>query len=151
MIDPGLAFSLGNLLVLPLWLLLAMSLFVPRIRIAAISAARFVAPALLGLAYLLLIVTGLGEAQGGGFGSIAEVRALFASDPALAAGWLHYLAFDLFVGSWEAEDAAARRIPAVLVVPCLVLTLLFGPAGLLLYLLLRLAFHGRSFARETAS
>ncbi|HZG44690.1 MAG TPA: ABA4-like family protein [Allosphingosinicella sp.] len=151
MIDPGLAFSLGNLLVLPLWLLLAMSLFVPRIRIAAISAARLVAPALLGVAYLLLIVTGLGEAQGGGFGSIAEVRALFASDTALAAGWLHYLAFDLFVGSWEAEDAAARGIPAVLVVPCLVLTLLFGPAGLLLYLLLRLAFRGRSFARETAS
>lgn len=151
MMDPGFAFSVGNLLVLPLWLLLVVSLFVSTIRVVAITAARFVAPALLGVAYLLLIVTGFGEAQGGGFGSIAEVRALFASDAALAAGWLHYLAFDLFVGSWEAEDAAARRVPAVLVVPCLVLTLLAGPVGLLLYLLLRLGFRGRSFARETAS
>lgn len=151
MIDPGLAFSLGNLLVLPLWLLLIASLFARQVRTAAITAARFVAPALLAAAYLLLIVAGFGEAQGGGFGSIAEVRALFASDAALAAGWFHYLAFDLFVGSWEAEDAAARRVPGLLVVPCLLLTLLAGPVGLLLYLLLRLAFRGRSVARETAS
>jgi ABA4-like protein len=57
--------------------------------------------------------------------------------PALLAGWTHYLAFDLFIGGWEVRDAQARGIPHLLVVPALVLTFLFGPAGLLLYLAIR--------------
>ena len=56
---------------------------------------------------------------------------------AVAGGMVHYLAFDFFVGSWEARDALAHQIPHLAVVPCLLLTFLFGPAGLLLYLLLR--------------
>ena len=50
-------------------------------------------------------------AEGGGFGSIAEVRALFANDSALAAGWLHYLAFDLFVGAWIAREGPGLGRP----------------------------------------
>ena len=52
----------------------------------------------------------------------------------LLAGWIHYLAFDLLVGSWEVRDARERGIGHLLVVPCLILTFLFGPAGWLLYL-----------------
>ena len=48
----------------------------------------------------------------------------------LLAGWIHYLAFDLLVGSWEARDARGRGISHVFVVPCLILTFLFGPAGM---------------------
>jgi len=57
-------------------------------------------------------------------------------------GWIHYLAFDLLVGRWETQDAAARGIPAWLVVPCLALTFMFGPAGWLLYVGLR-TVHAR--------
>ena len=128
------------------WLGLLVSLFVTSARPIAQAAARFLIPALLAIAYGLLIWTGFGEAEGGGFGSIAEVRALFASDSALAAGWLHYLAFDLFVGSWIAADRIECGVPALLVVPCLILTFLFGPLGLLLYLALRLAFQRRQIA-----
>jgi hypothetical protein len=46
---------------------------------------------------------------------------------------VHYLCFDLLTGAWEVQDARARGIPHPLVVPCLVLTFLFGPAGWLLY------------------
>lgn len=143
MIDPSTAFSLGGNLAILGWLGLLVSLFVASARPIAQAAARFLIPALLAIAYGLLIWTGFGEAQGGGFGSIAEVRALFASDSALAAGWLHYLAFDLFVGSWIAADGVKRRVPALLILPCLPLTFLFGPLGLLLYLALRLAFQRR--------
>ena len=52
-------------------------------------------------------------------------------------GWTHYLAFDLFIGGWEVRDAQSRGISHLLVVPALVLTFLFGPAGLLLYLAVR--------------
>ena len=55
----------------------------------------------------------------------------------LLAGWIHYLAFDLLVGTWEARDSRERGIPHLLLVPCLILTFLFGPAGWLLYLGMR--------------
>ena len=51
----------------------------------------------------------------------------------LLAGWVHYLCFDLLVGCWEVRDARDRGVPYMLVIPCLVLTFMFGPAGWLLY------------------
>jgi len=143
MIDPSTAFQIGGYLAMLGWLGLLISLFAAPVRPIAQAAARLAIPVLLAIAYGLLIWTGFGEARDGGFGSIGEVRALFASDSALAAGWLHYLAFDLFVGSWIAADGIGRRVPALLILPCLPLTFLFGPLGLLLYLALRIAFQRR--------
>lgn len=145
MLDPATTFSLAGLLAMLGWLGLAVSLFVKAARPVAWTAAGIVIPTLLAIAYVLLILGGREAfASGGGFGSIAEVRALFANDSALAAGWLHYLAFDLFVGAWIARDGAARGVPALLVLPCLPLTLMFGPAGLLLHLALRTPFRAAS-------
>jgi hypothetical protein len=48
----------------------------------------------------------------------------------LLAGWIHYLAFDLFLGAWQARQAQRLGISHFLVVPCLLLTFLFGPIGL---------------------
>jgi hypothetical protein len=130
-------FTAGNSLALAAWLVLGSSLFVPRMRRRAWQVTGLVVPVLLALAYAWLLPQGLREAPTGGFGSIGEVRALFASDAALTAGWFHYLAFDLFVGTWIARDGSERRVPALLLLPCLLLTFLAGPAGLLLFLLLR--------------
>jgi hypothetical protein len=142
-IDPATAFSLGGLLAMIGWAGLLLALFVKPARAYVWPAATIVIPALLAVAYILLIQEGMRAADGGGFGSIAEVRALFANDSALAAGWLHYLAFDLFVGSWIAREGPDSRVPALLLIPCLALTFLFGPAGLLLFLVLRFAFSRR--------
>ena len=54
-------------------------------------------------------------------------------------GWIHYLIFDLFIGAWESRDAQRRGIPHWAVIPCLLVTLLAGPIGLLVYLGLRAA------------
>lgn len=151
MIDPAVAFQIGNLLAIAGWLLLLVALFGSGARERLVRAVRFGIVVLLSLAYPLLIAAGFGEAEGGGFGSIGAVRALFASDATLTAGWLHYLAFDLFVGSWIAQDGRDRGIPALLLVPCLVLTFLFGPVGLLLFLALRAAFGRRAAATEIAA
>jgi ABA DEFICIENT 4-like len=102
-----------------------------------------VIPALLSLAYAGLVAAYFAGAEGG-FSSIAAVRALFASDALLVAGWLHYLAFDLFVGAWQVRTARAEGIPHLLVVPCLVLTFLFGPVGFLAFLGLRAACARRA-------
>ena len=111
MIDPATAFSLSGLLAMLGWAGLLLALFVKPARTYAWTAAAIVIPALLGVAYILLIQEGMRAVEGGGFGSIDEVRALFANDAALAAGWLHYLAFDLFVGAWIAREGPALGRP----------------------------------------
>ena len=145
MLDPSVAFSpLAGLAVMACWLGLVLSLFVKPIRPVAWTAAQFVAPALLAVAYILLLWGGREAFEQGGFGSMAELRLLFANDSALGAGWLHYLAFDLFVGTWIAREGIERGIPRLLILPCLPLTFLFGPSGLLLFLILRAAFARRA-------
>lgn len=87
----------------------------------------------LGLLYAALILVYFFEVDGGGFGSIAEVRALFASDPVLVAGWVHYLAFDLLVGLAIAERSDAIGLSRIVQAPILAATFLFGPLGLVLF------------------
>ena len=148
MLDPAFAFGFANNAGLLLWVALAVSLFAARVRPFVWPATQFVVPGLWAAAYVVLLAQGLAEARGG-FDSIESVRGLFANDSALAAGWLHYLAFDLFVGTWIARDSVERRVNGLLVLPCLLLTLLAGPGGFLLYLLLRSTL-GRRAQPETA-
>jgi hypothetical protein len=126
-------FSLASAAVLPGWALLVL---VPRWKWTARLVGPVLIPALLSLLYLYLLVARWAILTGG-FGSLATVRRLFDDPAVLLAGWVHYLAFDLFVGSWEVRDAQRLALPHLLVVPCLLLTLLFGPVGLLSYFALR--------------
>ena len=75
----------------------------------------------------------------GSFWSLKGVMGLFQSPRAVLAGWIHYLAFDLMIGLYILNDAAIHNIAHWMLIPCLLLTLLFGPAGLLAYFLLRYA------------
>ncbi len=105
----------------------------------------FAVPLLLAVTYGWL----LGHAHpaaGAGFRSLTAVRSLFSAPEALLAGWLHYLAFDLFTGAWEARDAVRLRISRWVVAPCLALTFLLGPLGLAAYLLIRLALRKEAAA-----
>ena len=110
----------------------------PRWTITRDWLAPVVVPLVIGVVYVTLMGIYVDRApEGGGFDSLAGVAALFAVDELLLAGWIHYLAFDLFVGAWEVKDAQAQGIHHLLVIPCLFLTLMAGPGGLLLYWLIR--------------
>jgi hypothetical protein len=117
------------------WLVLAL---VPRRFGWPVRAARLVALAL-AFAYVALLAAFFARAEGG-FGSLAEVARLFAEPGALLAGWVHYLAFDLLVGSWEREEAIRIGLGPHVLLPSLFLTFMFGPAGWLCFLGLR-RFH----------
>ena len=126
-------FSLCGTIVIPGWLLLV---FLPRWKYSATLISSVIIPALLGVVYAWLIVSNIGAGEGG-FGSLAGVRELFSNDFLLLAGWIHYLAFDLFIGSWEVRDAQRIGIHHLAVIPCLFLTFMLGPVGLLIYLAIR--------------
>ena len=117
-------------------------------------AARLVIPALIGVVYIVVMVGSASQTPAdGGFGSLAQVKALFSVEALLLGGWVHYLAFDLFVGAWEVRDAQRRGVHHLLVIPCLIATFMAGPAGLVLYLALRSAvavFQSKDTAVEVA-
>jgi hypothetical protein len=129
-LSPDLAFRAGNLLALASWVGLALSPPSRRWTPSVWQLTGLGVPLLLALGYVALLLAHWGP---GGFGSLAELRQLFERPGLLAAGWLHYLAFDLFVGTWIARDAARRGLPHGAVLPCLALTFMVGPAGLLAY------------------
>jgi hypothetical protein len=130
---PDLIFTIVNLVAVAGWLLLAV---LPGRRWVANAIAAVVVPALLGIVYTAVVAAQWAGADGG-FESLEQVARLFANRWLLLAGWVHYLAFDLFVGSWEVRDARSRNVPHWLVLPCLFLTFMFGPAGWLLYMAVR--------------
>jgi hypothetical protein len=127
---PELVFSIANTAALVSWVTLAVF---PRRRVITDIICARVVPALFAALYVALLLTKGSEGEGG-FGSLAGVAQLFSHPWILLAGWIHYLAFDLFVGSWEVRDARERSVRHLWVVPCLVLTFMFGPAGWLAYL-----------------
>jgi hypothetical protein len=133
--------------VLPFWLLLAVApgwLWTQRLVHSA------GVPLLLGAVYLFSIAAGFGDApEGASFGSLAGVMLFFSHPYGALAGWIHYLAFDLFVGAWEVRDARRREISHWALLPCLALTLMLGPIGLGLYLILRLALQREPGLEET--
>ena len=130
---PDSLFGLASLVVLPGWLLLAV---LPRWKWTARLICGVLIPALLGLLYAYIVLTHWSGSEGG-FGSLEQVSELFQDPWLLLAGWVHFLAFDLFIGAWEVRDAQREGIHHLLVVPCLFLTFMFGPIGLLLYLGIR--------------
>ena len=130
----GNLFALANLVVLPAWILL---ILVPSWKWTRVIAA-YITPAILGLSWTVLMA-GQFAPHGGGFGSLDQLREL-AKDPyILVAVWLHNLLLDVFLGAWEVRDAQRLGVSHAYVIPCLILTFLAGPVGLLTYFAVRIA------------
>ena len=95
---------------------------------------------LLALAYSVLLI-GLvingGGIDVGAMGSLEGVMRLMASPAGVTVGWIHYLAFDLFVGQWISKDADHKQVSRLVQAPVLLLTLLAGPFGLFVWMVIR--------------
>jgi hypothetical protein len=127
-------FNIANIVAIAGWLVLV---FVPGNRMLVEGVARGLVPALLSVAYAVILVPFI---FGGGFGSLGLLEGIAATlgQPwLLLAGWLHYLAFDLLVGGWEVATAREEGISHYALLPCLLFTFLLGPIGFLGFLMLR--------------
>ena len=143
--DWDLIFSITNSFALLMWLILA---FAPR-RTAIMNGLFYGGVGLLALVYALIIIplmTGLIDGGSGGtpdFSTLAGVQQLLSSPGGATIGWIHYLAFDLFVGLWVARNADRYGFARWLQIPILFFVLMLGPLGLVLYLLLRFTRHNK--------
>lgn len=130
-------FTVLNISVVPAWLLLILApgwTWTQRLVHTALI------PLALSAIYLSFLTLGIGFGQAdpeAGMSSLGAVQALFSHPVGLLTGWVHFLAFDLFVGAWIARDARRIGLSRWIVTPALILTFLFGPVGLLIHLLAR--------------
>ena len=136
-----LLFALSSAAVLPAWLLL---IFAPSWSWTTRIAHSIWIPALLAVLYLVVLLTSGPPPEGGSFFTLQGLVIFFSRPQLVLLGWIHFLAFDLFVGAWEARDAKRNEIPHAWLVPCLLCTYMLGPVGLLLY------FGVRGTLRRTA-
>ena len=109
---------------------------------ALLAACLYLGVGILCLVYsvgLIGLLSGAFPAGEGGadFTTIEGVRSIFASDAGVTVGWVHYLAFDLFVGIWIARDGDDKNISRLIQAPILLATLMAGPLGLGIWLLVR--------------
>ena len=129
---PALVFKICSTLVLPQWLLM---IVLPKWEWTQKLVASRIIPFLLAIVYAYYIFTSFGS-SGGGFGSLEEVMQLFTAERAVLAGWIHYLAFDLLIGSWVLTTAQKKGIHHALVIPCLIGCFILGPIGFLVFWLI---------------
>ena len=135
-------FDYANLYAMLCWAVLA---FAPkRERIAPYL--LYAGCGLLALSYSGLILSlmaglisngGTTDGPGADFTTLSGVMAIFDTPGGATIGWIHYLAFDLFVGIWAARNADHRKINRIIQAPILFFILMVGPLGLVLYLAFR--------------
>lgn len=132
--NPEELFGLASAAVLPGWALLILA---PRRWPLLNAVPALMIPAVLSALYAGVVLSHFSAAAeaGGGFGSLTEVAALFSNDWALLAGWVHYLAFDLFIGAWVAARMDRVGLDRIAQGFILMTVFLFGPLGFLLALL----------------
>jgi hypothetical protein len=126
-------FQVANPIALAGWVALAFSPLAPRV-LGLLGGTAV--PMLLSTGYAAIVLSHWASGQGG-FDSLESVEQLFQSRWLLLAGWVHYLAFDLLLGAWQVRTARREGIAHLQLLPCLLVTFMFGPAGYLLFQVLR--------------
>ena len=136
--DPQTLLDIINASVLPAW---APLIVAPFWRWTERIVQSGLYPVGLGLAYVGLIAFAVATNAGGDapvdFTTVEGIGAIFSHPLGLVTAWAHFLVMDLFAGMWEARDAKRLGVSRWWLAPCLLLTFLAGPLGLLLYFVAR--------------
>lgn len=140
-------FLAANLFVLPFW---ALMIFLPEWRLTRRVMGTPFLIAVLPALYVALVLPRLGDLLPVLLSQpdLKAVAGRLGTPEGALIGWIHFLAFDLFVGRYIYLDNREHRISAFVIGPVLALTCLFGPAGLLAYLLIRASVRVRRERRE---
>ncbi len=131
-------FNLANPAALVGWIILAAGVVLNRPFLRDIVAG-LVWP--LGFAALYTVLVGVFFFKAdGGLDTLAHVQQLFTFPWVALAGWVHYLAFDLFIGAMIARAVMEHSLSRWFLVVLLPLTFMFGPIGYCAFAVVRVAF-----------
>ena len=127
---------------LPFWLLL---IFIPNSKITQFFVNSIILPLILSTAYIYVVYQSIMLDE-----PILEIFLLylsidnlytaFSTDSFLLIFWIHFLALNLFLGSWVSRDAIKYNIPRKIVFFPLILIYFTGPVGFVLYWVFRIFF-----------
>lgn len=131
---PTTVFSIVGMMVMPMWILM---IILPKWNFTKFLIDFKVIPIALSIIYAVYIFQAMLTGGGMDFGSLASVMELFTEENAVLAGWVHYLAFDLFVGMWMLDQNKELKIHQLIMAPCLLATFMLGPVGFLLFMSIR--------------
>ena len=131
-------FSAASLVAIGAWCVLVIAAFRPacKARARLLYLGGRIAPLGLCALYAAVIVLRAPSPPGSGFSSLAAFMTGQTAPGNALTGWLHFLAFDLWVGRWVVDDTLRGRAPRLALVLSLPATLMYGPLGLLLHLTL---------------
>ena len=131
-----------NFGVIPIWLVL---IFFPNSKLNKIFLTSIFLPLIFGLIYVYIfyqlmllnedILDYLSIYSG-----LDELADLFTNELFLLIFWVHFLAINLFLGSWDSRDALKYSIPKIFSAISLILIYFTGPIGLIVYWILRIFF-----------
>lgn len=126
-------FTICNSTIVIAWLIL---MFAPKWKLTMPILRTFWIGTLCSI-YSVIVISGISNFKPDSFSTLENIRAIFQEDVALTAGWIHYLAFDLFVGTYIVQDAITKNISRWKYTICLPFTFMFGPVGYLMYLIIQ--------------
>ena len=128
--------------VLPFWLML---IFIPNHMMVKVLINSIILPLILAIAYSYVAYQIVIEQSSFTeffdlYRGLENLYVLFSNENFLLVFWLHFLAINLFIGSWLSRDAAKLGIAKKLAAFPLIIIYFCGPLGLVLYWFLRIFY-----------
>ena len=132
----------ANIGVLPFWLLL---IIIPNSKFTRFFTNSVIIPLILSCAYAYVIYKTILLGEGiynifNLFISIENLYTIFAAESFLLIFWLHFIAINLFLGSWIARDGTKYNLPRLIITISLIFVYFVGPIGLVLYWMIRIFY-----------
>ena len=134
-----------NFGILPFWILLIIA---PSSKITQFFLNSVILPLILSIAYSYIIYQSilLDETIFDFFGlylGIDNLYTIFSTESFLLFFWLHFLALNIFLGSWMSRDGVKYNINRSLMFFPLLLVYFTGPLGLVIYWIIRIFYAKR--------
>jgi hypothetical protein len=132
----------ANFTILPFWLMI---MIIPNSKFTQFFVNSIILPLILSATYIYIIYQAVltNEPIFDVFKlylSLDNLYILFATESFLLVFWLHFIALNLFLGSWISRDGIKYNIPRSLVFLPLILVYLTGPLGLVFYWIIRVFY-----------
>jgi len=131
-----------NFGILPFWIML---IIIPNSKFTTFFVNSIILPLILSSAYIYILYQAvlLEESIFDIFKlylSLDSLYTIFATESFLLIFWLHFLALNLFLGTWISRDGVKYNMPLGMVCVPLILVYFTGPIGLVLYWIIRIFY-----------